>query len=50
VLVRILRGELKTGNWNPVHTFIARESKHEWSDPLGKDIDVTFYRIREGAY
>jgi len=42
--------ELKTGNWNPVHTFIAHESKHEWSDPLGKDIDVTFYRIREGAY
>ena len=30
--------------------FIARESDHEWSDPLGKDVDVAFYRIREGAY
>ena len=42
--------ELKTGNWNPVHTFIAHEPNHEWSDPLGKDIDVTFYRIRQGPY
>ena len=42
--------ELKTGSWAPVHTFIAHESDHEWSDPLGKDVDVAFYRIREGAY
>jgi hypothetical protein len=42
--------EPKTGGWNPVHTFIAQESRHEWSDPLSKDIDVMFYRIREGAY
>jgi len=42
--------ELRTGNWAPVHAFTARELSHEWSDPLGKDIEVTFYRIREGAY
>src|SRR5205085_9189194 len=42
--------EIKTGSWTPIHTFIAHESNHEWSDPLGKDVDVTFYRIREAAY
>lgn len=42
--------ELKTGNWTAVHTFIARESNHEWSDPLGKDVNVIFYRIRQKAY
>jgi hypothetical protein len=42
--------EVKSGNWTPVHTFIAREAMHEWSDPLGKDVEVTFYRIREGVY
>jgi len=42
--------ELKTGSWAPVHTFIAHESNHAWSDPLGKEVDVAFYRIREGAY
>ena len=42
--------ELKTGSWAPVHSFIARESNHEWSDPLGKDVEMTFYRIRQGAY
>jgi len=42
--------ELKSGSWSPVHTFIAHQSDHEWSDPLGKDVNVAFYRIREGAY
>lgn len=42
--------ELKTGSWAAVHTFIARALNHEWSDPLGKDVNVMFYRIREGAY
>jgi hypothetical protein len=42
--------ELKAGNWTPVHSFIPHESNHEWSDPIGRDIDVMFYRIREGAY
>jgi hypothetical protein len=41
--------ELKTGNWIPVHTFIAHEADLNWSDPLGKDVDMIFYRIREGA-
>jgi len=42
--------DVKSGNWLPVHTFIARESTHEWSDPLTKNADVMFYRIRAGAY
>jgi hypothetical protein len=42
--------ELKSGSWNAVHTFIARESAHDWKDPLGKDVNVMFYRIREAAY
>ena len=42
--------EAKSGDWTPVHTLIATEVRHEWSDPLGKEVDVTFYRIREGAY
>jgi hypothetical protein len=40
--------EVKAGNWNAVHTFIAREATHSWSDPLGKDVTIAFYRIREG--
>ena len=42
--------DLKSGTWNPATTFTAREPNHEWSDVLGKDIDVTFYRIRQGAF
>ena len=42
--------DLKTGNWAAVHTFSARQSDYEWSDPLGKAADMTYYRIREGAY
>lgn len=42
--------DLKTGSWAPVHTFSARESQYEWSDPLSKAADMTYYRIREGAY
>jgi hypothetical protein len=40
--------EVKAGNWNAVHTFIAREGKESWFDPLGKDVTMAFYRIREG--
>ena len=42
--------ELKTGTWTPVHTFIARGSDYEWAEPLGQGPDMTYYRIREGAY
>jgi len=42
--------ELKTGTWTPVHTFVARGSDYEWADPLGKGVDMAYYRIREGAY
>ena len=42
--------ELKPGNWTPVHSFIAHESDREWSDPLGENVEVRFYRIREGSY
>jgi len=42
--------ELGPGNWTVVHTFVARAPNQEWSDPLGKDVNMVFYRIREGAY
>jgi hypothetical protein len=42
--------DLKAGSWTPVHTFTAGESNHEWSDPLGKDINMMFYRVRQGAF
>jgi hypothetical protein len=42
--------DLKSGSWNPVTTFIARGANHEWSNVLEKDVDLTFYRIRQGAY
>jgi len=42
--------DLKSGTWAPRHAFIARESNHEWSDSLGKDVNVMFYRIRAAAY
>src|SRR6185436_4861270 len=41
--------ELKNSSWTPVHAFMARESTQRWSDPLAKRVEVTFYRIREGA-
>ena len=40
--------EPTAGNWNVVHLFIAREAKHDWSDPLARDVTAAFYRIREG--
>ncbi len=40
--------ELKTGNWNVVHSFHTRDSHHAWSDPLGPEIKAAFYRIRQG--
>jgi hypothetical protein len=39
--------ELKTGNWNVVHSLVAREASHRWSDPLAKEVTQVFYRIRE---
>jgi hypothetical protein len=41
--------ELKTGNWNVVHSLVARETSQRWSDPLARDITQAFYRIREGG-
>ena len=38
------------GSWAAVHTFIASAADQEWSDPIGKDVNMVFYRIREGAY
>jgi hypothetical protein len=38
------------GNWAAVHDFVAGASTHRWSDPLGKDVTVAFYRIRQAAY
>jgi hypothetical protein len=42
--------DLKSGSWAPVQTFVARESNYEWSDPLVKDVNLIFYRIRQGPY
>jgi hypothetical protein len=42
--------ELKTGAWTPIHSFVAHAPSQEWSDPLGPDVEMTFYRIREDAY
>jgi hypothetical protein len=36
------------GNWNVVHKFTAGESTLTWSDPLSSDVNMVFYRIREG--
>ena len=41
---------LGAGSWTAVHSFIARTGSEEWSDPLAKDVNMAFYRIREGAY
>jgi hypothetical protein len=40
--------DLKPGNWKVMHKFVPSSTEHEWSDPLGKDVDMAFYRIREG--
>jgi hypothetical protein len=42
--------EARSGTWAPVHTFVASEPTHAWSEFLGKDVNVMFYRIRQGAY
>jgi hypothetical protein len=42
--------DLTSGSWAPVHAFIARESTLEWSESLGKDVNIIFYRIRQGPY
>jgi len=41
--------DLRSGSWAPVHTFIAREPNLEWSESLGKDVNILFYRIRQAA-
>ncbi len=38
------------GNWTVVHTFVARASTRQWSDPLGKDVNMAFYRVLEDAH
>jgi len=40
--------ELKTGNWNVVHSMVVRETGHRWLDLLSKEATRVFYRIREG--
>ncbi|HEX5222110.1 MAG TPA: hypothetical protein VFZ59_21285 [Verrucomicrobiae bacterium] len=40
--------DVKSGNWKVVHKFVPSTTEHEWSEPLGKDVDMAFYRIREG--
>ena len=40
--------ELKPGGWNVVHQFVPKSPELVWSDPLGKDVDRAFYRIRQG--
>jgi len=40
--------DLKPGNWKVVHKFVPSTTELEWSDPLAKDVDMAFYRIREG--
>lgn len=40
--------DVKAGNWNAVHSFIAREAAYSWSDPVGTDVTIAFYRIRAG--
>jgi hypothetical protein len=42
--------ELGAGGWTAVHTFIATASSQEWSDPLGKEVNMVFYRIREDGH
>ena len=42
--------DVGSGSWTPVHAFNARESNHEWSESLGKDVNMIFYRIRQAPY
>jgi hypothetical protein len=42
--------DVTSGSWTPVHTFIAREETYEWSESLGKDVNMIFYRIRRGPF
>jgi hypothetical protein len=42
--------DLKPGGWAPVQTFIAHEPDYEWLDQLGKNVNMMFYRIRQGPY
>jgi hypothetical protein len=39
---------LTRGGWNPVHKFVATSAELVWSDPVGKDVNMAFYRIRQG--
>jgi hypothetical protein len=41
--------DLRNGNWNAVHTFIAHQPDSTWSDPIGADVNLVFYRIRQGS-
>ncbi len=40
--------QIKTGTWMVVHKFVAAEPNYSWADPLGSEISLVFYRIREG--
>ncbi|MEO6036088.1 MAG: hypothetical protein ABIQ35_12605 [Verrucomicrobiota bacterium] len=42
--------ESGSGGWTAVHTFIAGKTNQSWTDPLGKDSEMVFYRIRAGRF
>ncbi len=42
--------DVTSGNWSPVHSFIARQSTLEWSEAFSKEVNMIFYRIRQAAY
>lgn len=42
--------ELGQGGWTVIHSFVAREPSQQWSDPLAKDVNTAFYRIREDTH
>ena len=40
--------QMNQGNWNTVHSFSPLSTDYSWTDPLGKEVTVGFYRIRQG--
>jgi len=42
--------QIGPGNWTVIHSFIARQADQSWSDPLSKDVNTAFYRIREDVH
>jgi len=42
--------QIGPGNWTVIHSFVARQAEQSWADPLSKDVNTAFYRIREDAH